>query len=128
MPEIKQIKLENFAGTVPATALENLYKDVKDIMGDNNITSNNITSVLLNLMQIVDGYDDIRKEQKKITVLSVINYLIEEQTDTDDDAIILKALVTQTLPDLITTFISLDKSEIAIKIVKGCSKLFACCK
>lgn len=123
---VKKMKVADIAVSFPLGAAERLYDELKKILGTGKLTSSNVVTVLLSLMQVVEKYGDVKGIQKKAVILDALNHLIEDTLE-GQEATDLKLLVQLTLPTVIDTFVSLDKKEIAIKLKKTCKKLFSCC-
>lgn len=104
---------------------ERLYDELKKIVGEGKLTSSNIVTILISLMQIVENYD-VKGTEKKAIILDVLDHLIDDTMDAEE-AKNLKSLIQFILPSVIDTFISLDKKEIVIKLKKSLSKFFSCC-
>jgi hypothetical protein len=114
--------------SVPEMAVNTLYNNLKDIIGNGKISVANITSITINLMQIVDKYKNVKGLEKKKIVLDVLNRIVDDTIDDKAEEQQLKLLLAISVPVLIDTFIAIDKGELAIKTKKAVIKLFTCCK
>jgi len=122
----KEIKVEIVDNFVNIT--ERIYKELKRLIGNENLSHSNVIPILLNLMQVVEHYSLLSGMQKKTLVLKVLDHLIEDQFDDKQEVDKMKLLVQMTLPTVIDTIISIDKKKLQINTKKGIRKLFACCK
>ena len=120
------------------TKMEELTKYIKSTMGTSKLTLLNIMSILTNLMQIVEQYNNLTGSQKQMLVIDALKQVINEQysiTNLDDlaDKYILCTLIDNALPKIITTLVASINGEIKFikknesKILSFFSKLF-CCK
>lgn len=109
--------------------LNEVYKYVKSIYGD-NITSTNIITITSLLIQIVEKYKTLTGNQKKILVINTIKKLVNDAKINDDDKQILNLIIENTLPTVIDGFIDAingdlkfdkDKSKSILKKIFCCS-------
>lgn len=103
-----------------------LYDELEKVVKEEGFTSSNIISIVIYLMQIVEGYNDLSGKEKKELVIEVLNKFIDENVDDEKEENELKFLVRITVPPLIDSIISLDKRELKIKTEKCLSKIFCC--
>jgi hypothetical protein len=122
----KKIKLGEEIVTLPTNATLKLYAELKNIIGKGQITPSNIITMVLNLMQVVEQYENLKGKQKKAAIIDVLNQVIDEQVHTEQYALELKSLVHLILPTVIDAMISIDKKEVEIKVKNGCKKLISC--
>lgn len=122
----KKIKLGEEIVTLPTNATLKLYAELKNIIGKGEITSSNIITLVLNLMQVVEQYENLKGKQKKAAIIDVLNQLIDEKVLMEQETLKLKSLVHLTLPTVIDAMISIDKKEVEIKVKNGCKKLISC--
>ena len=108
--------------TFSEALINNLYAQTEQIIGG-NLTLENMFGVLVNLMQVVEHYKEIKGIQKKQLILLVLNKYINQHIVLEGDALLLKNLVQKSLPMVIDTIVSIDKKELAIKI-KKCRSIF----
>lgn len=90
------------------------------------LTKENITTIVLNLMQFVEKYPDLTGKQKKQLVIHVIKKFIKDTTDKEEEEVLL-AFADIFLPTIVDTLVSVDKKEIVIKLKKTFSSCFPCC-
>ncbi len=128
MSGTKDVELGDVKVKLPLKAVEMLYEELKKVIGNGSLSRSNVVVVLLSLMRSVEQYDDVNGVQKKEMILNALNHLISDQIRDPIEAMELKLLVQLTLPTVIDTFVSIDKKELQIKLKKGCSKLFSCCR
>lgn len=95
------------------------------------LTQENITVVVINLMQLVDKYTELSGEEKKNIVIHVVKKIIKHEIDKDkiieEEEKLMLTFVDIFLPSIIDTLVSVDKKKIAIKIKKTFSSCFTCC-
>jgi hypothetical protein len=107
-------------------------------MGTSKLTLLNIMSILTNLMQIVEQYNNLTGSQKQMLVIDALKQVINEQysiTNLDDlaEKQILFTLIDSALPKIITALVASINGEIKFiknnegKILSFFAKLF-CCK
>lgn len=103
-----------------------LYSIIKRISINDKITKTNVIDICIKLMQLVEKYPNIKGEEKKRIVITVLKQFI---TDTliIEEQLALLLFIEQILPSIIDTLISIDKKELTIKIRKGFKSLFTCC-
>jgi hypothetical protein len=105
--------------------INDLYKSIKNIVSDKQITSDNIISLIIQLMIIVEKFPRIRGTDKKIIIINTLTKFIHDtHTETDD----IINFINVFAPTIIDNFISIDKKNIKIKIKKFKNIFFKCCK
>lgn len=121
----KMIKPEDINLILPGKKyVDGLYNTLSK--GDSPVTKENITTIVINLMQLVEKYPDLTGEQKKKLVIHVVKKFIKDKTDNEEEEVLL-TFVDIFLPTLIDTLVSVDKKEIVIKLKKTFSSCFPCC-
>lgn len=90
------------------------------------LTKENITIIVINLMQFVEKYPDLTGDQKKQLVIHVIKKFIKDTTSKEEEEVLL-TFVDIFLPSVIDTLVSVDKKKIVIKLKKTFSSCFPCC-
>lgn len=103
--------------------VDNLYATLSE--SNLSLTKENITTIVINLMQLVQKYPDLTGIQKKNLVIYVVKKFIEDKTDKEEEEVLL-TFVDIFLPTLIDTLVSIDKKEIVIKLKKTFSSCFSC--
>jgi hypothetical protein len=127
--ELKKFNMGEESVEFPLHITQNLYKELKDIIGKSEISRSNIVIILISLMQIIERYDKISGIQKKAIIISTLYDFIDDNIEDNEDKVQLKLLVQMTIPSVIDSIISFDKSEVAINIHKKCSSvIFKCLK
>ena len=121
-----KLKIGDVTVTFPRVAAERMYEELKKIVGDGKLTTTNIITTLISLMQMVDGYADLKGAQKKAVVLEAILHLIDE-TVPENEKEQFKQLVLLTLPSVVDNFIKLDKKKLKIKTKKVFNSFLRCC-
>lgn len=94
--------------------------------GDSPIRKEDITTIVINLMQLVEKYPDLTGEQKKNLVIYVVKNFIKYKTNKKEHEVLL-TFVDIFLPTLIDNLVSVDKKEIVIKLKKTFNSCFPCC-
>lgn len=120
----EEIKIDK-VNVVLLNASTRLYNDLIKIVGDDKINKTNIISIVTNLMQIVENYNDIVGVKKKEVIINTLVRFIENNIEEPHEENEIKSIVSVILPTVIDTFISIDKKEVRIKLKKH---LLACCK
>lgn len=120
----KMIKSEDINLILPDKKyVDGLYNTLSK--GDSLVTKENITTIVINLMQLVEKYPDLTGEQKKKLVIHVVKNFIKDKTDNEEEEVLL-TFVDIFLPTLIDTLVSVDKKKIVIKLKKTFSSCFPC--
>ena len=112
---------------VARRATVNIYQEITNMLGEEKITSSNIASIMLSLMQIAEKYEHLNGTQKKSIVLNVLDRLVQEQIPEHQTKSAVKLLIQTTFPAIVDTLISMDKGQFAIKlkkVTKGCLPCF----
>ena len=114
--------------TVPKSSVENLYRELKQLLNGSKLTEGNVVSILISLMRFIDTFPNLRGYQKKLVILEAMNIMIDDQyKDDPEHCLNLKTLVSMTLPGVIDAFVEIDKKKINIKIKKSINNLIKCC-
>lgn len=98
-----------------------LLEDLEKIIGNGEINPMNVFSVTINLMQVTEGYGDLKGVEKKDLVLKVLKKFLENH---GGDHIGNDTLIGL-LPSFIDAAIDLDKGEVTIKV--NTKSMLACC-
>ena len=122
-----KLKLGDVTVTFPRVAAERMYEELKKVVGDGKLTTTNVITILVSLMQTVDGYVDLKGAQKKAVVLEAILHLIEEEVQDVTEKEQFKQLVLLTLPSVVDNFVNLDKKKLKIKTKKVINSCLSCC-
>ena len=122
-----KLKLGDVTVTFPRVAAERMYEELKKVVGDGKLTTTNVITILVSLMQTVDGYVDLKGAQKKAVVLEAILHLIEEEVQDETEKEQFKQLVLLTLPSVVDNFVKLDKKKLKIKTKKVINSFLNCC-
>jgi hypothetical protein len=122
-----KLKLGDVTVTFPRVAAERMYEELKKVVGDGKLTTTNVVTVLVSLMQTVDGYVDLKGAQKKAVALAAVLHLIEDQVDDNTEKTQFKQLVLLTLPSVVDSFVKLDKKQLKIKAKKVITRFLGCC-
>lgn len=108
--------------------LDELYQYIKSVH-QNKITPLNIVMITSELIQVVEKYNSLTGQQKKMLIINVIKKIINENNYTSDEKLVLNSIIDNTLPNMIDGFISaingMMKFSKNIKKSK-CSKFFLC--
>ena len=122
-----KLKLGDATVTFPRVAAERMYEELKKVVGDGKLTTTNVITILISLMQTVDGYVDLKGAQKKAVVLEAILHLIEEEVQDATEKAQFKQLVLLTLPSVVDNFVQLDKKKLKIKTKRVINSFLNCC-
>lgn len=106
--------------------VDEIYEKFTDIVGFKTITTANIIYLSVNLMQLVERYPDIKGKEKKAIVLDILKKYISDYEENEETEKSLLLFIDTVLPSTIDTMVSLDRSELVIKL--PINSLFACCK
>lgn len=124
--DMKQMKIDGNIVRFPTIHVGNVYNNIKNLNLD-NITLQNISTVILAIMSVVDKYKDLTGVQKKAIVLDTLYYIVEHQISSVNHKNEIIMFIKLSAPLLIDNFISLDKRELRVKLRKTCSfKLCGC--
>lgn len=113
--------------------LEEVYRYVKTVHGQNKITAVNIVTVASELIQIVEKYKQMTGAQKKMVIISSIKRIVNEQEDTIEEKAALNIIIDNTLPILIDSMVSAINGAMKFikenkgSIIKKLKSIF-CCK
>jgi hypothetical protein len=106
------------ASSVQASSVhaEALYAQLKELVAKDGLSPLNISRVCVMLMQESEKYSELKGQEKKALILSVV------QRYADEDSGNFSSVFIDMLPDLIDTFIAVDKHRLVIakKEGKGC--------
>ena len=113
-------------GFIEDSNVKALYNQLNNLLHGQKLTSSNIVTITLHLMQFVEKYPNIKGSQRKKIVIQVLKQFVADKVDdpTEEENILL--IIQMTIPSLIDTIISVDKGEIAIKTKKCCESFFTC--
>jgi hypothetical protein len=107
-------------------ALDSFYDEAKNIVKKYDYSEQDMTRILIELMQLVEKEIKLSGLGKKFLVLSLLEKLINDLNEENKEE--LKVLVTNILPEIIDTLISIDKGKIVInKNRKDNSEFKFCC-
>ena len=113
--------------------LEEVYRYVKSVHGQNKVTAVNIVIIASELIQIVEKYKGMTGSQKKMLIISSVKRVINEQEDSVEERAALNIIIDQTLPILIDSMVgAINGAMKFIKenkqtIIKKLKSIF-CCK
>ncbi len=120
-----EIREPNNVDTV-TNSLEKLYLELEIIFKNRKIEADVILSIVVTLMQIVDRYPDLKGIEKKLVVIGVLIRYVEENVEDEKTRGDLVMFINLVLPNVIDTFIAIDKRELKIKTEK-CLRKYLCC-
>ena len=100
-------------------AIRELYNSIYS----KTIDVSNISSYIVLLMKIIDGYKNVENTEKKTLIVFVLRKYVELNVLNHDDSSILLSFINNILPNLIDTLISIDNKEVIIK----CNNNKSCC-
>lgn len=127
-PEI--IKTSGTSSNSILQKVEELYTYVKLTLGSQKINAGSIMTITNNLMQIVEKYNDLTGNQKKMLVIDTIKRIINETINDESDRSNLLLIVDITLPTVIDTLVSAINGDLKFdlkKVKNTFQKLFFCC-
>ena len=94
---------------------DKLSNNIVDILNDKNITVNNVSSILIENMKIVEQYRSLSGCDKKELIIEGFYDYIDNNIITETEAIKSKIIIKNLIPNLIDIIIKIDKKEIKIK-------------
>ena len=94
---------------------EAIVKNIRNTYHE--LTTTNIMNVVLSAMITMEKYKMLSGNQKKQTVIDILNFIVDETDKHNEFDEIIKALI----PTIIDTVIEADKGKLKIK------KAFLCC-
>jgi len=118
--EMGEFTVDDAVIVFPKFISAQIYEKLKDIVGDGKVTRGNIVTLLLSIMQFVDSYTHVSGLQKKAIVLDCLYRIIDDQIDDDTEKTDLKLLVSLTLPNVIDSFVRLDRRQLRVNIQRCC--------
>lgn len=121
---------DNTSGNSLLDKMEQLYNYVKKTLGAQKINATSIIIITNNLMQIVEKYNDLSGNQKKMLVIDTIKRIINETINDELEKTNLLLIVDLTLPKVIDTIISAINGDLKFnvnKVKNSFQKLFFCC-
>lgn len=112
--------------------VDKLYIELKKILRSEKdgeiatITPENIITIALNLMQVVETYRELKGVEKKQLIINTLKKFIDDEMKGKDPEyrLLILSIVNTTLPIAIDAFISIDTKQIQIKIT---GYLKTCC-
>jgi hypothetical protein len=105
----------------------NLYIELTKIVGKNELSTDNIMSVVVKLMKVIETFKNIKGSKKRDVIIDVLGRFVENNCNSFDRSE-LTPLINLTLPSIIDTFVSIDKKYIKIKVNKFLKKFSSCFK
>ena len=112
------------------STFDSLYKEIKNIFGEENITIQRIivlTPKIITFVQEMGTIKHMNGQEKKELFFEVIKKLIEESKLSDEEREGIQDFVKITLPIIVDVIVFAYKSEIFKKIKKKTKKCFASC-
>lgn len=123
---MQSIEVGSVTISFPQVVANDIYMEIQADVTRFMLSTDNMASVLLQIMVLVEKYGGMTGEQKKGIVLFLINTLIDSQF-TGNRARDMKVIAELALPSVIDMFVNLDKNKIRIAAKKGFKRLFSCC-
>jgi hypothetical protein len=124
---MEQVNLE-ISTVVPLVSVDRLYGELNSMIGSGTVTANNIVTVVISLMKIVERYREVKGPQKKAVILRVMDRFIKDRIGNTQEAETISILLQTIIPPLIDTLVSVDTQKLKIKTKKCFRSVFACCK
>lgn len=128
--EIQIIKIEKLDIDLTNDLIDlfnHLYKHITSIHKE-NITPSNIVILATELIQLVEKYQNLTGNQKKMLVINIIKKYVNEQNGSEDDKKALNLIIDLTLPNIIDNLIKAINGEINFNRAKSFFSKFICCK
>lgn len=108
--------MSDIKGTLFYSQIRNkLSNNIVDILNDKNITVNNVSSILIENMKIVEQYRSLTGYDKKELIMEGFYDYIDNNILTETEASKSKIIIKNLIPNLIDIIIKIDKKEIKIK-------------
>lgn len=108
--------------------VQQLYTTLLSLLDGEKLTSSNIMSITVQLMQFVEKYPHIKGPERKSIVLNVIKQLVIDTMDpSNQETKDIMSILDLTLPIFIDTIISVDRGELIIHSKQCFNSLFSCC-
>ena len=95
-------------GELSKKEFEYVIKTVRHTYNDVNIA--NLIHVILHTMEIIEDYGALTGQEKKQTVINVINFIVDEINKNEELGPIIKSMI----PSVIDSIIKVDKGSIKI--------------
>jgi len=112
----------------PTEVVEHIYKKLEEILIGRKLTSDNIISVVVLLMQSIEIYNKLNGTEKKNIIIQVLKRFLDDKIENTEEANHISVLVKETVPHLIDTLIAVNKKKLVIKNNKTFSKIYSCCR
>ena len=104
--------------------LESLYNNLNAMSTSGSVTTSNIIELTTKLMQLVESYPLLKGSEKKNIVIFILKKFVTSKLEGDSQQQVL-LFIDLFLPSVIDTLISLDNSQIEIKVKKCCGSFFS---
>ncbi len=93
-----------------------LYAQFKELISKEGLTPLNISRICVSLMQATERHTELKGHEKKELILNVVKRYADEDSGN------FSSVFIDMLPDLIDTFVAVDKHRLVIanKEAKGC--------
>lgn len=105
--------------------IEKLVKQLLQLTAGHGVTSDNIITLAVTLMRIVNNQSDLIGIQKKYLVLAVLRKLTDQTVSDPATRLNIQFVIDTTLPYVIDTLISTVKGN--LKIIPKLKKSLMCC-
>ena len=104
-----------------------LYEAVKEIVSEETLTVENIVTVVVQVMTLVEKYPNMKGAEKKNLVLHTLKLFAENEITEEETRNQVSLLLDFTVPILIDTLVEVDRGEVKIRIPKSCGCLNLFC-
>jgi len=110
-----------------------LYNTIQSLLASSNkkLEVSNITEITIELMQLVESYDELSGADRKELVMDVFRQLIRDNVSQPELQNIMTEIANFMMPSVIDAIIAFDKGDLKINIPRAISKcggFFKCCK
>ena len=97
-----------------------IYRKIKEMVGDGKVNAKDIAVICLSIMPIVENFEQLRKKGTGLIKKEIVMKALEKFLHVDDPQ---DQLILAMIPNLLSSFIQIDKREVKINIPQDC----CCC-
>lgn len=107
--------------------VDQLYTDLRKTILDKDVHAQNIISIVMKVMVLVQKVPDISGADKQAVVIQVIKRLVGEIQINEDDRAAIQSALDLFLPSIIDSLVSADHGALSLqKVEDGCRGIFSC--
>lgn len=114
--------LKTYGDRLTVESVTQTLNDIKDRYREAGMTVENVTVILLSLMNEMNRFKRLTGSQKKTLVILILTHFVTELT-TEENQAAMKEFIKLTVPTLIDNFIDISKGL----ELKNLKKKFFCC-